>query len=130
MIKIKKVENLSSTNEKLKGVRGQVVYGKTLSLLSVANLCSQSNTLTQADALGVFSAFFDEVISCLNGGYSVDLGAIGHFRPTIKNKFAPTLEDWKISDNVKKVNVVYTPSTTLKQALNLAAENVNVQVIG
>lgn len=129
MIKIKKVE-INCSNASLKGVHGQIVYGNKLSTNSMASLISAVNLYTRADAIGVMNALLMYMQKHLKEGYSVSLGDLGTFRPVITNTMAPTLEDWKVADNLKKVKVRYTPSVMLKQAINLAADNVNVQIVG
>lgn len=129
MIKIKKVANTTSSNPAFRGVSGRIISNKTLSVNSLASLCSQNNTVTRPDAIAVLDALFTEAERALKMGYSVDFGDLGTLRLTLSGEMSETLEDWNVNNNISRVNVRYTPSIALNEALNLAAENVNIQVI-
>ncbi|MCF0182909.1 MAG: hypothetical protein HUK00_00210 [Bacteroidaceae bacterium] len=129
MIKIKKIQNNNPKTPQFNGWSGRVINSDSLSLDTVAGLCSLNNTVTRADTIAVLDALFVECIHALKNGNSVSLGDLGSLHLTVSGPLAATLESWNVKDNIEKINVRYTPSPALKRAVSLTAEGVNVRVV-
>lgn len=129
MIKIKKYHYSNTKIPSMNGWSGRVVHTGNLSLDTLAGLCSLNNTVTRADALAVLDALFIECIHALKDGNSVSIGDLGSLHLTVSGPYAETIESWNVKDNIRKINVRYTPSVAIKRAVNLTAEGVNIRVI-
>ena len=129
MIKVKKVKTRNSKDEKLNGYCGRIVHSGTLSLDTVAKLCSENNTVTRADALAVLDALAAECIAALKQGYTVSIGDLGTLMLTVTNsEGAADPKDWTV-DMIDRVNVRYKPSVALKNAIALGAERVSLRIV-
>ena len=129
MIKIKKNTVSGHPIAGLNGTSGRVVNAGTLSIDSLAELCAENNTVTRADTLAVLNALFIECRHALKNGYTVSLGDLGSLQLTIENVLTPDLDNWTVNDNIRRVNIRFTPSMAIKRAVAIGAEGVRVQVI-
>lgn len=90
---------------------------------------SEDTTLTAVDALSVVRAVLAKIKWHLNNGNSVRFGIFGSFRPTLRSKSTSTPEAFT-ANNIEKINVVYTPSSTVRYKLDVDNPNIKfVQVI-
>lgn len=72
-------------------------------------------TVTRPDILAVIAALIDDIKDRLQSGQIVELGELGHLQLTVLNRGGATSEtDWT-TDLIKKANIVFRPSTALKQ---------------
>ncbi len=124
MIKYKVVERKNlKTEEPL--FFAQTSSVDTVKMSLIAQEISQECTVTPHDILAVISAMEERIIGHLQQGQSVRFGLLGSFRPTVKSKCAPSLEEFT-PENIRGLAVAYTPSTTIKYQLSLANPNVTV----
>ncbi len=81
---------------------------------------ADSTTLTEADLRAAFAAAKGEIIKALRDGKSVRLDQLGTFRPTIASDASVSREEVS-AKNIKRVRVVFTPSTAIKEGLSLTS---------
>ena len=96
-----------------------VSYG-LLTTDEVAKQISTECTATPADVKAVLDALQYEVIDALQNGNSVRLGDLGSFRLSIKANGSDTSAEAKKTgaNAIKAVNVQFTKSTAMKEALS------------
>ena len=77
------------------------------------------STVSSADVKAVLDALQYEVIEALENGNSVRLGDLGSFRLTMKSQGVETVAEAKKkgAQLIKKVNVQFTKSTTMRDTL-------------
>ena len=83
----------------------------------MAEQIEKQSTVSLADIKGVLDALQEVVLEAMADGYSVRLGDLGSFRPTISAvKSREKLEDVS-ADDIKAVRVRFTPSAVLTKRL-------------
>ena len=99
-------------------------------LSEVASQIEAQSTVSSADVKGVLDQLQTVVQEQLRAGRSVRLGDLGSFRPTLSS-FRSDTEAGVSARNIKKVNVIYTPSGSLRRALKsgLHAGNIKFQLV-
>ena len=113
---IKAKRNLQ--NNKLK-YYAQIAPVNATDLSEVASQIEAQSTVSSADVKGVLDQLQIVVQEQLRAGRSVRLGDLGSFRPTLSSSRSDT-EAGVSAKNIKRVNVIYTPSGSLRRALKSA----------
>lgn len=85
----------------------------------LADEISYSTTLTDVEVEGVIKALIRQMQVHMQNGRIVQLGKFGSFRVTLNSDGQET-EDAFTARNIKKVNIRFTPGTTLKQAVAIS----------
>lgn len=95
----------------------QVAPTTPIGLNDVAEQIEKQSTVSLADIKGVLDALQEVVLEAVADGYSVRLGDLGSFRPTISAvKSREKLEDVS-ADDIKAVRVRFTPAPALTRRL-------------
>lgn len=91
-----------------------------VTLAQIVKRIEKRSTVSSADVKAVLNALQYEVIDALQNGNSVRLGDLGSFRLSIKaNGSVTSAEAKKVGANaIKAVNVQFTKSTVMKEALS------------
>lgn len=103
---------------------GQIVQEGVIGLNELADEIQTTSTVTRADILAVLADLENVIAKTLRNGKGVKLGDLGSFRPTIKGRGVEEKADYE-SSLIRKVNVVFIPSTKMKY--NLSPKNPFVQ---
>lgn len=93
----------------------QVNLGK-VSLSQLAREIADITSLGRGDVESVLTHLSEIAIRYATMGYSVSLGDLGTLTPRLSAKAVPTGERYT-TDNIRKVNVRYTPSLEMKGKL-------------
>ena len=108
----------------------QVAPATPMTLDQIVKRIEKRSTVSSADVKAVLDALQYEVIDALESGNSVRLGDLGSFHLTFNAEGAATLDEAKKQGArlIKKVNVQFTKSTAMRDALdvqrlNFAAED-------
>lgn len=128
MIRLKKY-TIDNAKLEITGVSARVINEGHIGTETLANLCADVCTVTRADCLAVIKAFSEEIKKILVQGFSLEMQRLGSFRVTIEGPSASNMNLWNISNNVRKTNVRFTPSTYLRDRIQLGAEGVRVRII-
>lgn len=107
LVKIQKV--------KKKGT-GTKWYGKTVkrqdvTLYEIAQMISQSNSVTESDVYGVLKALVHEMKFLLQMGYTVKLDGFGNFHLTIESETVDNKSDYRLDEHIKRVKCKFTPAS-------------------
>ena len=95
--------------------RAMVSAHSTLDM--IAEKISETNTLTPADVKAVVESLWREMRDRLLQGQIVELGALGHFRLTIRNNGGSLTESgWKYS-MIKGPHILHIPTKSMKAIL-------------
>lgn len=95
----------------------QIAPATPIGLNDVAEQIEKQSTVSLADIKGVLDALQEVVLEAMADGYSVRLGDLGSFRPTLRAaKSREHLEDVS-ADDIKAVRVRFTPSPALTKKL-------------
>ena len=100
-----------------------------LTLSQIVKRIERRSTVSSADVKAVLDALQYEVIDALQNGNSVRLGDLGSFRITIKSEGVSTAAEAKKrgADLIRKVNVQFTKSTAIRDALEVRAVTFSAQ---
>lgn len=100
----------------------QTAPGNAATLAQIVKRIEKRSTVSSADVKAVLDALQYEVIETLAAGDSVRLGDLGSFHTTLRSAAADTAAAAKSAGSglIQKVNVHFTPSTAMKQALDPA----------
>lgn len=92
-----------------------------LSLEQIIRRVEKRSTVSSADVKAVLDALQYEVIEALASGSTVRLGDLGSFRLTMKSEGAATAAEAKQkgAQLIKRVNVQFTKSTTMRDTLSV-----------
>lgn len=92
-----------------------------LSLEQIIKRVEKRSTVSSADVKAVLDALQYEVIEALASGSTVRLGDLGSFRLTMKSEGAATAAEAKQkgAQLIKRVNVQFTKSTTMRDTLSV-----------
>lgn len=90
-----------------------------LSLEQIIRRVEKRSTVSSADVKAVLDALQYEVMEALASGSTVRLGDLGSFRLTMKSEGAATAAEAKQkgAQLIKRVNVQFTKSTTMRDTL-------------
>ena len=105
----------------------QVAPATPIGLNDIAEQIEKQSTVSLADIKGVLDALQDVTLEAIRDGYSVRLGDLGSFRPTLRAaQTRETAEDVTATD-IKDVRVRYTPSVALTRRLQLRNVQLNIK---
>lgn len=92
-----------------------------LSLDQIIKRVEKRSTVSSADVKAVLDALQYEVIEALASGSTVRLGDLGSFRLTMNSEGAATTAEAKQkgAQLIKRVNVQFTKSTTMRDTLSV-----------
>lgn len=93
-----------------------VSQGK-VDLEALAQVVASRTTMSEADCYGVLVALTKAIGDSLVNGKIIDLDFLGSFTLTLQGTPADTLDELGKS-TIKKVNIAYKPSKTLKKKIN------------
>ena len=93
----------------------QVNLGK-VTLSQLAREIADITSLGRGDVESVLTHLSEIAIRYATMGYSVSLGDLGTLTPRLSAKAVPTGDKYT-ADNIRKVNVRYTPSLDMKERL-------------
>ena len=116
-MKIKKVAKKNPRTKETKYYPA-LVGGEFIDRDRIARRIEKRSTVSSSDILAVLDALQYEIIDVLTEGRSVRLGILGSFHPTISGAGKATLKEVTVED-VKRVRVHFTASTTVKNELAL-----------
>lgn len=95
----------------------QIAPATPIGLNDVAEQIEKQSTVSLSDIKGVLDALQEVVLEAMADGYSVRLGDLGSFRPTLKAvKSREKQEDVSATD-IAAVRVRFTPSAELTRRL-------------
>jgi len=97
----------------------QMARSTPMTLAQIVKRVEKRSTVSSADVKAVLDALQYEVIEALENGNSVRLGDLGSFRLTMKSQGVETVAEAKKkgAQLIKKVNVQFTKSTTMRDTL-------------
>ncbi len=97
----------------------QMAPSTPMTLAQIVKRVEKRSTVSSADVKAVLDALQYEVIEALENGNSVRLGDLGSFRLTMKSQGVKTVAEAKKkgAQLIKKVNVQFTKSTTMRDTL-------------
>ena len=97
----------------------QMAPSTPMTLAQIVKRVEKRSTVSSADVKAVLDALQYEVIEALENGNSVRLGDLGSFRLTMKSQGVETVAEAKKKGTqlIKKVNVQFTKSTTMRDTL-------------
>lgn len=102
-------------SRQVRQVARQVNLGK-VTLSQLAREIADITSLGRGDVESVLTHLSEIAIRYATMGYSVSLGDLGTLTPRLSAKAVPTGEKYS-ADNIRKVNVRYTPSLDMKERL-------------
>lgn len=105
----------------------QAAKTRSLNLADVAERITQNCTVTEHDVKAVLSALQEQIILALREGFSVRLGDLGSFRPTICSLPSATAEE-VTAKNVKSVRVRFTQGSRLRAGMALTNSLMRMQL--
>lgn len=95
----------------------QIAPATPIGINDVAGQIEKQSTVSLADIKGVLDALQEVVLEAMADGYSVRLGALGSFRPTLKAVKSREKQEDVSADDIKDVRVRFTPSAVLTKRL-------------
>lgn len=100
----------------------QMAPSTPVTLAQIIKRVEKRSTVSSSDVKAVLDALQYEVIEALQNGNSVRLGDLGSFRLTMKAEGSLSSETArrKGADGIKSVNVQFTKSTAMRDALSPA----------
>mgnify|MGYP001661655798 FL=1 len=102
-------------SRQVRQVARQVNLGK-VTLQQLAKEIADITSLGRGDVESVLTHLSEIAIRYATMGYSVSLGDLGTLTPRLSAKAIPTGDKYT-ADNIRKVNVRYTPSLDMKERL-------------
>lgn len=102
-------------NREPRQIATQINLGK-VTLSQLAREIADITSLGRGDVESVLTHLSEIAIRYATMGYSVSLGDLGTLTPRLSAKAVPTGERYT-ADNIRKVNVRYTPSLDMKERL-------------
>lgn len=103
---------------------GCIVNPGKIDLNGLAKRIGSNCTVTRADTLAVLSALEEQIIYALQSGMRVHLGDVGCFRLTCQGEGVEQKEQFRVSQ-IKKLKVVFSPSKTLRESLEVANKEIS-----
>lgn len=99
----------------------QMAPTSPLTLDQIIKRVEKRSTVSSADVKAVLDALQYEVMEALASGSTVRLGDLGSFRLTMKSEGAETAAEAKRkgAQLIKRVNVQFTKSTTMRDTLSV-----------
>lgn len=102
-------------SRQVRQIARQVNLGK-VTLSQLAREIADITSLGRGDVESVLTHLSEIAIRYATMGYSVSLGDLGTLTPRLSAKAVPTGDKYT-ADNIRKVNVRYTPSLDMKERL-------------
>lgn len=102
-------------SRQVRQIARQVNLGK-VTLSQLAREIADITSLGRGDVESVLTHLSEIAIRYSTMGYSVSLGDLGTLTPRLSAKAVPTGDKYT-ADNIRKVNVRYTPSLDMKERL-------------
>ena len=96
---------------------GQIKQNGVKGIETIASDIEKQSTVSRADILAVLSSLQEVIIATLQNGQGIKLGDVGSFRPTLKSQGVENKDDFNIQ-NIRKVNIVFTPSSKMRYQLD------------
>jgi len=90
---------------------GKVVKRQDVNLKTIAEMISQSNSVTESDVYGVLTALVHEMKFLLQLGHTVKLDGFGNFHLTIESETVDKKSDYRLDQHVKRVKCKFTPAS-------------------
>ena len=90
---------------------GKVVKRQDVNLKTIAEMISQSNSVTESDVYGVLTALVHEMKFLLQLGHTVKLDWFGNFHLTIESETVDKKSDYRLDQHVKRVKCKFTPAS-------------------
>ena len=90
---------------------GKVVKRQDVNLKTIAEMISQSNSVTESDVYGVLTALVHEMKFLLQLGHTVKLDGFGNFHLTIESETVDKKSDYRLEQHVKRVKCKFTPAS-------------------
>lgn len=107
----------------------QMAPSTPVTLAQIVKRIEKRSTVSSADVKAVLDALQYEVIDALQNGNSVRLGDLGSFRLSIKADGSDTSAEARSTgaNAIKAVNVQFTKSTAMREALSPSAVEFGLQ---
>lgn len=112
-----KVRGLKNFKLDKKQYYPQVAPTTPIGLNDVAEQIEKQSTVSLPDIKGVLDALQEVVLEAMADGYSVRLGDLGSFRPTISAVKSREKQEDVSADDIKAVRVRFRPSSALTKRL-------------
>lgn len=112
---LRQVQRLKSGTPMLITI-GQNWSVEPVDLNQIAEEISGTMTATKGDVLAVITELERQMVNCFRQNISVRFGILGAFRPTMRSVPSRTSVEFTKA-NIKRINVVFTPSPTMKYRL-------------
>lgn len=122
-----KVRGLKNFKLDKKQYYPQVAPTTPIGLNDVAEQIEKQSTVSLADIKGVLDALQEVVLEAMADGYSVRLGDLGSFRPTISALKSREKQEDVSADDIKAVRVRFTPAPTLTKRLQPRALQLKIK---
>jgi len=90
---------------------GKVVKRQDVNLKTIAEMISQSNSVTESDVYGVLTALVHEMKFLLQLGHTIKLDGFGNFHLTIESETVDKKSDYRLDQHVKRVKCKFTPAS-------------------
>lgn len=124
MINIKVVKRSDARDKTLPGLYyGCVKSFDKVTIEQLAERIAANCTVTRTDCLAVLAALQEQAVFSLQQGARVSLGDLGSLRLTCQSSGAAKPEEFDCND-VKKLRIIFTPSPTLRRAVQLNNPNI------
>ena len=82
-----------------------------MTLYEIAQMISQSNSVTESDVYGVLKALVHEMKFLLQMGHTVKLDGFGNFHLTIESETVDNKSDYRLDEHIKRVKCKFTPAS-------------------
>lgn len=90
---------------------GRAVQTETVDINALAEEMEQNCTVKRADIVAVISELVVSMKQHLQASHRVKIDQLGAFKMAIVTKLAESAKDFNVTDNVKKIRVIFTPET-------------------
>lgn len=118
-IKYKMVEQISNIKCATRRIfKAQPLKQGNIDCEEVLKTIEKRTALSRGDVLSAISTLSDIITDAMQEGCSVDLGELGHFRPTFRSKAVENLKDFDTRTHIAQVKIVYLPSKQIKKRLS------------
>jgi len=104
-------KNSNPKSEKYGHVFAKAVITSTTDLQSLADRIQRNCTAKRSDVVAVLTELVEVMQDELQSGHKVKLDGFGSFKIGIRGVSAISVEDFKITQNVKGLRVNFTPET-------------------
>ncbi len=128
MLKYNVVGRKNPQNQEVK-YYAQLETPMVVKLTQLTDAISKESTVTKHDVKAVLSALEEHIVSQLYNGASVRLGDLGSFRASLNSEGVVNPEEFT-SAHIKRVKVIFTPSTAIKYLLDKTNPNVQFMKVG